>query len=277
MFPSGRQASFNKYAHALNTVIRSVAVGTLLSPPEAPPAPPHPPVTGPLTLWLAPRLPGPLTREADQVRATGYRASTAPQLAKCSACLSPSGLTPAQEQDQLVMLAPTAGMRRPRQVPVRDAGPQTGYFKAAFIPGSCLAKGADQAVSQVPAHTPTPGSLAWRRRWGPEGLSPRETTQGTSPNQAPPRPLTRALPARRVSTWCQRPATGRLPLEERPGAWEPFPVLQPERLASDQDCFVLLGIFAAVGSELGVWEQGAQQGLDSSASAGGTSLPSCGS
>lgn len=36
-------------------------------------------------------------------------------------------------------------------------------------------------------------------------------------------------------------------------------------------------IFAAVGSELWAWEQGAQRGLDSSSSAGGTSLPSRGS
>lgn len=40
---------------------------------------------------------------------------------------------------------------------------------------------------------------------------------------------------------------------------------------------MLLGIFAAVGSELRAWEQGAQRGLDGGASAGGTSLPSCGS
>lgn len=59
--------------------------------------------------------------------------------------------------------------------------------------------------------------------------------------------------------------------------WEPFPALPPECLASDQGCFVLLGIFAAVGSALRAWEQGAQRGLDGGASAGGTSLPSCGS
>lgn len=82
--------------------------------------------------------------------------STAPQLTKCSACLGPFGFTPAQELDQLVTLAPMAGMRRPRQVPARDTCPQTRYFKATFIPGSCLAKRADQAVSQVPAHVPTP-------------------------------------------------------------------------------------------------------------------------
>ena len=82
--------------------------------------------------------------------------STAPQLAKCSACLSPSGFTLAQELDQLVTLAPMAGTRRPRQVSARDTGPQTGYFKATFIPGSCLAKRADQAMPQVPAHVPTP-------------------------------------------------------------------------------------------------------------------------
>lgn len=98
------------------------------------------------------------------------------------------------------------GMRRPRQVPLRDTGPQTGYFKATFIPGSCLAKRADQAVSQVPAHVPTPRSLAWRRRREPEGLYPRERAQGHLPDQAPPCPLTRVLPARRVSTWCPRPA-----------------------------------------------------------------------
>lgn len=90
--------------------------------------------------------------------------STAPQLAKGSACLGPSDFTLVQELDQLVTLAPMVGMKRPRQVPLRDTGPQTAYFKATFIPGSCLAKRADQAGSQVPAHVPTPRSLAWRRR-----------------------------------------------------------------------------------------------------------------
>jgi len=47
---------------------------------------------------------------------------------------------------------------------------------------------------------------------------------------------------------------GQLPPEELPGAWEPFPALRPERLASDQDCFVQPETFAAVGSELRAWD-----------------------
>ena len=70
---------------------------------------------------------------------------------------------------------------------------------------------------------------------------------------------------------------GQLPPEELPGAWEPFLALRPERLASDQDCFVRPETFAAVGSELRAWDQGAQRGLDSSTSARGTSLPFRGS
>ena len=47
---------------------------------------------------------------------------------------------------------------------------------------------------------------------------------------------------------------GQLPPEELPGAWEPFLALRPERLASDQDCFVRPETFAAVGSELRAWD-----------------------
>ena len=49
--------------------------------------------------------------------------------------------------DEVDAPALTVGMRRPRQVTVRDTGPQTTCCKAKFAPGSSFAKGADEAAS----------------------------------------------------------------------------------------------------------------------------------
>lgn len=105
VFPSRRQAAFNKYSHSLSPLPSGQPQSAPCSLLQGHPSP-APPAGHPSSTLQ------PLDRRADQAGAPACCS-----LLQGSCMPRSSGFTLVQELDQLITLAPMVGMRRPRQVP----------------------------------------------------------------------------------------------------------------------------------------------------------------